>query len=232
MEEPLAAPHPASYEHGMRLFRPSTALLASIPAFLTLPLSGCENSTDTQGGAAAIVVATKETGPLPVLGQVPAFSFTNEEGETFGSKDLSGKPYLAAFMFTRCPSICPQLTAKMKEVSDSLADGEQELRLVSFSVDPENDTPEVLKAYAKKHHADLPHWSFLTGDYKLIAKTAEQSFKLALSGEIDEKKPHLGITHGSHLVLVDGNGNLRGYFRSSEKEAAAAVARALRRLSL
>src|SRR5690606_11761517 len=105
------------------------------------------------------------------------------------------------------------------------------LQILSISVDPENDQPEVLRAYAKKFGANVPNWNFLTGDYQMILKTAEQGFKIGLSGKADESKPHLGITHGSHLVLVDGEGQIRGYFRSSEASVPGEIVAALARLS-
>lgn len=174
--------------------------------------------------------SSREDAPLPVLHPVPEFSLTNEDGKPFGSKNLQGKAYLAAFMFTRCPSICPDLTKRMKEVDQAVKKANQKLELVSISVDPENDTPEVLRAYAKKHGADVDNWSFLTGDFATIARTSEDGFKIALAGKVEEGKPHLGITHGSHLILVDGRGKIRGYFRSSENETPSAIVRALQQL--
>jgi protein SCO1/2 len=165
-----------------------------------------------------------------VLHSVPDFSFTNEEAKSFSSSHLRGKPYLAAFMFTRCPSVCPELTRRMKEVDQAVKQAHKTLQLISISVDPENDTPQVLKSYAKKHGADVDNWAFLTGDYATIAKTSEDGFKIALAGKIEEGKPHLGITHGSHLILVDGAGKIRGYFRSSEDETASEIVQALSRL--
>jgi protein SCO1/2 len=133
-------------------------------------------------------------------------------------------------MFTRCPSICPDLTRHMKEVDQAVKAANKKLGLVSISVDPENDTPEVLRAYAKKYGADVDNWAFLTGDFATIARTSEEGFKIALAGKVEEGKPHLGITHGSHLVLVDGSGKIRGYFRSSESETPSAIVAALSQL--
>lgn len=188
---------------------------------------------DREGGSAGHALPSadsRDNGPLPVLHAVPDFSLTNEDAKPFGSKELAGKPYLAAFMFTRCPSICPELTQRMKEVDVAVKKANKKLQIVSISVDPENDTPEVLRAYTKKHGADVPNWAFLTGEYETIARTSEDGFKIALAGTIDEGKPHLGITHGSHLILVDSGGKIRGYFRSSEDETTSAIVQALDRL--
>jgi protein SCO1/2 len=156
---------------------------------------------------------------LPKYGQVPAFSFTNQEGRPVSARSLRGKTWVAAFMFTRCPTICPALTKAMKGVQDAAKARGVQLDLVSFSVDPDNDKPEVLLRYAVEHGADLSTWSFLTGDFSAMRKTSEDGFKLAVAGGADPGRDHFGITHGSHLVLVDPTLSIRGYYRSSEAEA-------------
>jgi protein SCO1/2 len=192
--------------------------------------AGCDRSESGEAGGPIAGKSDSDTGPLPSLHQVPPFTLTNQTGRPWGSQELAGKPYLAAFMFTRCPSICPELTARMREVDLAMKRANKELRLVSISVDPETDTPDVLSAYAKKHKAAVDNWYFLTGDSKVIAQTSEEGFKVALAGKVEEGKPHLGITHGSHLVLVDAQGTIRGYFRSSEDETVAKLVAAMDRL--
>jgi protein SCO1/2 len=96
-----------------------------------------------------------------------------------------------------------QVEAKAKGVA---------LTLVSFSVDPEHDTPEVLKAYAAEYAADLSSWRFLTGELEVVRKTAVESFKQALEGSADPKADGFGILHGSHLALVDRQLEIRGFF--------------------
>lgn len=171
-------------------------------------LAGCKTTNSSNA-------ATQD---LPILGKVPDFSFTNQNGVAFGSEQLSGSPYIAAFMFTRCPSICPRLTAVMKEVDEAMLKASVDLQLISISVDPEHDTPIRLLDYAKKYKADPQRWNFLTGDFQVIARTAEEGFKVGVSGTVDPQKPHLGITHASHLILVDKHNNIRGYFRTSDND--------------
>jgi protein SCO1/2 len=89
---------------------------------------------------------------------------------------------------------------------------------VCFSVDPEYDTPQVLKAFGERYGADFERWSLLTGDSETIQRTVTESFKVGLEGSIDESKEHLGITHGSHLVLVDRQLTIRGYYRSQDED--------------
>jgi protein SCO1/2 len=104
----------------------------------------------------------------------------------------------------------------MRELQQAAAQDGAKVQLVSFSVDPEHDTPPVLTAYAQQYGADLSTWRFLTGDLEVVRKTSEQGFKLALDGKPTPGADHLGLFHGSHLVLVDGTGEIRGYYRTSE----------------
>ena len=105
------------------------------------------------------------------------------------------------------------------------------LTLVSFSVDPDNDTPAVLRKYAADYGADLKSWSFVTGDARAVKTTAEQGFKIAADGVADPSKPNFGIDHGTSLVLVDKGLRIRGYFSSSDGEALEELVKAASRLS-
>ncbi len=195
----------------------------------SLSVLACEptpNKNQGEGGH-ALPRGNRPSGKLPHLNSVPAFSLTNQRALNFGSAELKGTPYLVAFVFTRCPSVCPSVMKRMKEVDEAMKKASKKLNLVSISVDPENDTPEVLTAYAKKYGADVPNWTLLTGSHRTILHTAEEGFKVGLAGSIDEKKEHLGITHGSHFVLVDSQGSIRGYYRSSEKGTVSALVHAM-----
>jgi protein SCO1 len=161
-------------------------------------------------------LACRKKPELEVLGQLGDFTLTRENGQSYGKKDLQGQVWVAAFMFTRCPTVCPRITQRMREVQSAAQKKQIPLTLVSFSVDPEYDTPEILTRYAAAQSVDLANWRFLTGNYELIQKTAEQGFKLALEGKADAAAEHYGISHGSHLVLVDGQARIRGYYRSPD----------------
>jgi protein SCO1 len=156
--------------------------------------------------------------PPPELGSVGEFSLTDQQGRPVTAATMRGKVWAAAFMFTRCPTVCPRITRRMRDLQQAAATAHIALELVSFSVDPENDTPEVLRAYAQKYGADLTSWRFLTGDLEVVRRTSEQGFKLALDGKATPDAEHFGLFHGSHLVLVDGAGKIRGYYRTSEDE--------------
>lgn len=166
--------------------------------------------------------------PLPELGTVAPLPLTNQEGQAVDLTELDGKVWVAAFMFTRCPSICPGITRTLRELQVKGAAQGLDFHLVSFSVDPEHDTPPVLKAYAAEYGADLASWSFLTGDSKRIQAAANESFKIGVDGKAEPGKPHFGLSHGSHFVLLDSKRTIRGFFRSSE---AAEMERLLRAIA-
>ena len=169
--------------------------------------------------ALALAGACRREPPLPVLGRVPPFALKDQRGRPLGSAELRGKPWVAAFMFTRCPTICPRITRRMRELQiDAKARGVP-LRFVSFSVDPENDTPEVLRAYAERFGVDQASWSFLTGELEVVQKTAVNGFKMALENGPGAEPE--SILHGSHLVLIDSELDLRGYYRSESPEETA-----------
>jgi protein SCO1 len=158
----------------------------------------------------------KRQAELPVLGDVGAFSLVDQAGAVTTEASLRGKVWAAAFFFTRCPTVCPRITRRMRELQRAAQGQGVPLQLVSFSVDPENDTPEVLTAYARRYEAELASWRFLTGDLEVVRRTSERGFKLALDGKPTPGADHLGLFHGSHLVLVDARGQIRGYYRTSE----------------
>ena len=155
-------------------------------------------------------------GALPQLGTVGPFWLTDQDGRSFSEQSLSGKVWVAAFMFTRCPSICPEMTRRMRSLQEQAQARDLPLYFVSFSVDPDNDTPPVLRKFAAQYGVDTRSWSFLTGDNSVIRNAAEQGFKIGVDGAARPGAEHLGITHGTHLVLLDGARSIRGYYQSSE----------------
>lgn len=168
------------------------------------------------GGAVVASAACRNADDIPELGKVGRFSLTDQANRAVTEETLRGRIWVAAFFFTRCPTVCPRITRRMRDLQLQAESDHVELELVSFSVDPENDTPPVLAAYAKEHGANLATWRFLTGDLEMVRKTSEQGFKLALDGKPTPGADHLGLFHGSHLVLVDRTGSIRGYYRTSE----------------
>lgn len=142
---------------------------------------------------------------------VPDFSLTNQKGEPLGLSDMVGKIWIADFIFTNCPTICPAMTQEMARLqSEFVADP---IYFVSFSVDPERDTTEVLTRYAKAYGADDRRWYFLTGDKAHIYQLAEQGFSLAA------RHMGSGIPHSPRFVLVKADGNIHDYYNSQSKPA-------------
>lgn len=149
--------------------------------------------------------------PPPLL-EVGDWSLTDHQGEPFGSDELAGKVFIASFFFTRCPSVCPELTRAMKELDKRISD--ESIHLVSFSVDPEHDTPETLRAYRAEHGITSPRWHFLTGTTSSLKGVLVDQMKL----HVGEKEPLEGgdpedqlfdISHMARFALYDQNGDLR-----------------------
>jgi protein SCO1/2 len=167
---------------------------------------------------------------LPVLGEVPALALTDQAGRPFTRASLEGRVTVANFIFTSCPTICPALTGKMRGLVERMGAGP--VRFVSFSVDPDNDTPAVLAAYGRKHGADFARWTFVTGPREALERAVVEGFKVGIDrtrrdagGEPGGAEPDVwDIVHGEHFVLVDGAGRIRGYYRA-EPETMDALAR-------
>jgi protein SCO1/2 len=162
---------------------------------------------------------------LPVLATLPAFQLTDQAGRPFGSQELEGKTWVASFIFTRCATICPSITAKMTRIQDRTRNLGAAFHLVSFSVDPEYDTPERLEAYARAHRASPRLWSFLTGPEAQVKEAVVSGLKIAVGREKGDDGRFDGIFHGSHLVLVDQRGRVRGYYDSDDGEVVDHVVR-------
>ncbi|MBI3602578.1 MAG: SCO family protein [Candidatus Omnitrophica bacterium] len=158
---------------------------------------------------------------LGVYGQVGDFHLINSNSQTASLKDLQGKVWVADFFFTTCGNLCPMMNAHMSRLHE-LFKPYQDVRLVSFSVNPENDTPQALKAYAEKFHADTRRWIFLTGSREDITKVAVGSFKL---GDIREP-----IFHSSYFILVDRKGQIRGYYDSTDSKNIEKIIKDLKQL--
>ena len=154
--------------------------------------------------------------PIRSYGTVPNFQLTNQNNQPFGSTQLAGKIWVADFIFTSCPGPCPMVSSRMSELQRPLE--KTDVHLVSFSVDPEKDTPEVLRGYADKLKAEPARWDFLTGSKSIIYDLSKNGFKLAvLDGEA-------GVpVHSTRIVLVDRHGEIRGYYEATAADAVTKV---------
>ena len=155
---------------------------------------------------------------LRVYSTLPGFTLTNQAGEAFGLDQLAGKTWVGNFIFTSCPGTCPVQTRYLKQLQDRLqADPDwEQIRLVSFTVDPQTDTPEVLGDYARRVGADPEHWVFLTGGRDEIWQLSKDGFKLPVG---DAPPGGDGpILHATKLLLVDADGRVRGYYDGVSEE--------------
>jgi protein SCO1 len=161
-----------------------------------------------------IEVAALRQRTVSSYGTVPSFQLVNQNGQSFGSAQLAGKIWIADFIYTTCPGPCPMISSRMSELQKPLE--KTDVHLVSFSVDPEKDTPDVLRGYAEKLQADPKRWDFLTGPKPAIYKLSHDGFKLAVSdGSTEQGIP----VHSTRMVLVDRHGEIRGYYEATEADA-------------
>ncbi|MEM0914005.1 MAG: SCO family protein [Planctomycetota bacterium] len=147
---------------------------------------------------------------LPVLYTMPDFELTASDGSTVTGAELRGGRAVVEFIFTECRLFCPVMSIRMGELQAALADDPamSDVRLVSISVDPDNDTPEVLAEYAARYHADPDRWSFLTGtDRASVWRLVEQGFKLPVTDESENAAMPIG--HSGNWVIFDRGGQAR-----------------------
>ena len=149
---------------------------------------------------------------LPDLGEVPDFALTAEDGRPFRRAGLKGRIWVAGFIFTRCPTFCPRITARMATL-------QEEVDLVSFTVDPGNDVPEVLRRYAEGHGVRADRWRFLTGERGALYRLIGDGFHLSVAPNPHPETAGDLITHSDRLVLVDPGFRMRGTYSSGDREA-------------
>ena len=155
-------------------------------------------------------LACRTAPPLPVYGEVPPFRLLAQSGTEFTRGELDGKVWVADFIFTNCGGPCPMMSSKMRRVQSAVA-RYPDVRLVSFTVDPAEDTPPVLAAYARRYHADPARWFFLTGAAADLNTLGFHAFKLQ---SVDG-----GLSHSTRFVLLDRKSRIRGYYNSSKEGA-------------
>ena len=146
---------------------------------------------------------------------LPGFDLVDRSGQRIQKADLEGKVWVAGFIFTRCQGPCPRVAAQMLSLQKALFPSG--VWLVTFTVDPGFDLPEVLDLYAKKLGAG-PHWLFLTGEEGPLYRLIREGFKLGV-GAAEEPGAAHAVTHSTRLVLVDRSGSIQGYFDSEDPGA-------------
>ena len=137
--------------------------------------------------------------------KVPAFSFTNQDGKTITHDDYKGKVYVVEFFFTTCPTICPRMNRNLVDIQNTYKIN-KDFGIASFSITPQLDTPEILKAYADKYGITNPNWNLLTGDEKDIYDLANIGFNIFV-GKVEDDE--IGFEHSGDFALIDKNGFIR-----------------------
>ncbi|MDF2628875.1 MAG: hypothetical protein K0R39_2706 [Symbiobacteriaceae bacterium] len=182
-------------------------------------------------GAGLIWTGAARSQSLPSYGHMPQFQLTDQNGQPFSSAVLKGKVTAVGFIYTSCPDICPMLTTNMVHLQGELrkAGLSAEVTLLSISVDPEVDTPEVLRQYATDRGADLGGWSFLTGTLEQIQGTVTGGFKVPFDKVASAHAGHgapqsYEVSHSGKVILVDPQGEVRAYYDGEALDAAAVLA--------
>jgi cytochrome oxidase Cu insertion factor (SCO1/SenC/PrrC family) len=151
-------------------------------------------------------------------GAVPEFSLVERSGKSVTLEDLRGQVWIADFIYTTCQDTCPMQSAAMTRLQEQWAD-KSNLKLVSFTVDPERDTPAALARYAERFKANADRWLFLTGDKEQIARLVQGGFRLSAAALTDSRSKAAVIMHSPRFVLVDRKSEIRGYYDSRESTA-------------
>jgi protein SCO1/2 len=163
-------------------------------------------------------------------GAVPEFALVSQTGDSVRLADLRGQVWIADFFFTHCASSCPMMSARLERLSENL---DPRAHIVSFSVDPERDTPARLAEYARNYAVEPGRWLFLTGDKPQIRRLVQEGFHLA----VDDATPQdiaagaEAVLHSTRFVLVDGRGRIRGYYDGTDEAAVARLGRDLERIA-
>ncbi|MCI5064969.1 SCO family protein [bacterium] len=174
----------------------STIVLGA--ALALFGMLGCERASSPNG--------IRE---LPRMAPAPEFSLTDSVGEEFVFSETAGRVRVVNFFFARCPSICPRIQEQLSQLRKQ-HEAREDLLFLSLSVDPEHDTPEVLGEYARKYRKNSEEWKFLTGDLTTIEGLLANGFRLS-SGMLPDE-------HNTRIVLVDGEGVIRGFYQGMDKE--------------
>jgi len=163
--------------------------------------------------AVVLFLGCRREPDLAKLYPVPDFSLTDQTEKIVTLSNLKGRVWIADFIFTNCGGTCPLMTGKMRRLQEALP---ADIRMVSFSVDPERDTPKALAAYAAENGASAERWLFLTGDKQSLYDLCIKGFKLPL--DTQGGTPAEPLAHSTRFVLVDKDGVIRGYYSGTEDE--------------
>jgi protein SCO1 len=162
--------------------------------------------------------------------RIGEFSFTDQRGKAYGLRDVKDKIFVAEYFFTSCGTICPVMTAQMERVQKAFK-GNERVKILSFTVDPENDTVARMAEYAKMHGADSEQWHFLTGRKQDLYSAARRYFFILKPAEAENQgDAGSDFIHTNNFVLVDGEQRIRGYYDGTDGKEVDALIRDIGRL--
>ena len=186
---------------------------------LTIMITGCETKKLPYYGEPEVVkkvVDGKET-EQTVYPTIPDFSFINEDREVVTEKDFKGKVYVADFFFVTCPTICPVMKKNMLTVYKEYKDN-PDVKILSHTIDPEHDTPEILKKYATDLGVNGKMWQFVTGDKEKIYDIGQKHYMVSA---LEDSSQAGGYIHSGAFVLIDKDRHIRGMYDGTTEEGTA-----------
>lgn len=163
-----------------------------------------------------------------IFPKVPEFNYLNQDSVMISSKDLKNKIWIADFMFTSCPTICPTMTNNMKYLSEQTKDLQDKIQFLSFSIDPDRDKPSVFRKYIQERELQTLNWSFFTGDEEETSELAHDFFHVGVQRSDNEEDD--GFEHTDTFVLVDQDGHVRGLYQGTKLEEIKRLEKDLRKL--
>ncbi|MEX2281833.1 MAG: SCO family protein [Gemmatimonadota bacterium] len=184
-------------------------------------------------GVVIFFTARPQNEPLPVFWNTPEFTLLDQDSTSFSSTEMAGKVWLASFVYTNCPDVCPLVTQRMAALRDSIAGSSKlrdQVRLLSITVDPLRDTPSVLRQYAQNFRASKPSWLFLTGPINQVIPLINEEFHLStIHPQVHDAHEHTHahdsiasdymVSHSDRIVLIDSQRRVRGTYVSSDQQA-------------
>lgn len=162
-------------------------------------------SGDVVKGDRLNIQSSHKKSDLVKIGPAPEFSLTNQNNKTISEETYKGKVYVLEFFFSTCPTICPKMNANLKQVELQFK-GNKNFGVASITINPETDTPEVLKKHAQDLEITSGNWHFLTGDKEYIYKIANKGFNMYAA---ENSKANGGFEHSGLFALIDKEGNIR-----------------------
>jgi cytochrome oxidase Cu insertion factor (SCO1/SenC/PrrC family) len=200
--------------------------LIGVAVWRKVAVKDSASSLNAPGGAEEESGPTPNKKELPVLFQLSDFSLKDHTGRAVSLADFRGKVWIANFIFTRCSGVCLVTNESMTVLDKELKD-RQEIQLVSFTMDPEYDNPEVLAEFAKARSTRSPRWFFLTGPKEEIHRLTRENFHLTVK---DSPNPQEPIIHSDLFALIDAKGQIRGYYSGVTPDKVEALSRDARKL--